>query len=120
MYILFVVHESHFSHTVVEGLRAWPITSPFGLGGAAGFLPSSGALYLPMRVVLPSRLQGRDADSTSALSSTARLRPRGHNAIKIRLNGRVQGGICVQSHDMGSSRISFLYLVFSPGKMQQL
>lgn len=115
MYILFVVLESHFSHAGVEGLRVQPITAPFGVGGATGFLPSSGALNLPVRtwLLLPSGLHGGDADSSSALSSAPRLRPRGHNAMKIRSqNEKVQDDTCVRSQDMASASISFAYLVF--------
>lgn len=114
MYILFVVLESHFSHAVVEGLRERPITAPFGLGGAAGFPPSSGALNLPVRtwLLLPSGLRGGDAGSSSTLSSTARLRPRGYNAMKISQNARVQDNICVQSQAMSSASVSFPYLDF--------
>lgn len=78
MYI-FLVLESHFYHVMTEVFRPQPVTAPFGLGKAAGFLPSSGALNVPVRtwLLLPSGLLGGDVDSFSTLSSTTRLRSQG-------------------------------------------
>lgn len=76
---MFLVLGSHFYRAMREVFRPQPFTAPFDPGKAAGLLPSSGALNVPIRTWLlpPSGLLEGDADSSSALSSTSRLRSQG-------------------------------------------
>lgn len=108
MYMLFVAPESYFPHAVVERLRAWPITAPFGLG--CRFLPSSGALNSPVRTWPPGELPG--GEEAASFMSSSGMRPWEYGAMKfISQHGRV---LCLQRRNTGFA--SLPNLLYPPAK----
>lgn len=95
-----------------KGLEYRPVTDPLGLGRAAGFLPSSGALNSPVRtlLLLPCGLWGENADVFYTVQHSTAETPRMQcNGSK---NLEWEDNICVQSQDKGAASTS--PTLFSP------